>query len=81
MFTFLRRDLQSLVKCPLNLQVVQVVSFAGQTAKCLFENDQPHFIQLLLLSMLRVGSLLTLKWLFGLCTDDPLDLKLLVNFK
>ena len=31
--------------------------------------------------MLRVGSLLTLKWLLGLCTDDPLDLKLFVNFR
>ena len=31
-------------------------------------------------SILRVGSLLTLKWLFDLCTDDPLDLKLFVSF-
>ena len=28
-----------------------------------------------------VGSLFTVKWLCGLCTDDPLDLKLFISFK
>ena len=65
----------------MNLQEVQVASFAGQTARWSFENVPPHFIQLLLLSILRVGFLLTLKWLFDLCTDDPLDLKLFVNLR
>ena len=81
MFTFLRRDLQSLVKWALYLQEVQVVSFAGQTARCPFEKVPPHFIQVLLLSILRVGSLFTVKRLCGLCTDDPLDLKLFVSFQ
>ena len=59
--TFLRQDLQSLVKRPLYLQDVQVVSFAGQTTRCPFKKFQPHFIQILLRSIFRVGSLLTLK--------------------
>ena len=65
----------------LYLQEVQVVSFAGQTARWPFEKIPPHFIQLLLFSILRVGSLLTLKWLCDLCTDDPLELKLFVSFR
>ena len=63
------------------LQDVQVVSFAGQTARCPFEKNPPHFIQVLLFSIIIVGSLFTVKWLCGLCTDDPLDLKLFVSFK
>ena len=81
MFTFLRRDLQSLVKWPLYLQDVQVVSFAGQTARCSFEKVLPHFIRVLFVSILRVGSFSTVKRLCGLCTDDPLNFKLFVSFK
>ena len=77
MLTFLQRDLQSLVKWPLCLQDVQVVSFLGQTAKCV----PPHFIRVLLLCIFRVGSLFTVKWLCGLCTVDPLNLKLFVSFR
>ena len=57
------------------------MSFAGQTARCPFEKVPPHFKQVLLRSIFRVGSFLTLKWLWGLCTDDPLDLKLFVNIE
>ena len=81
MFTFLRRDLQSLVKWPLYLQDVQVVSLARQTAKCLFEKVPPLFMQVLLLSIFRVGSLFTVKWLCGLCTDASLNLKLFLSIR
>ena len=81
MFTFLRRDLQNLVKWPSYLQDVQIVIFAGKTANCPFEKVQPHFIQVLFFSIFRVGSLFTVKWLCGLCTVNPLDLKLFVSFK
>ena len=81
MFTFLRQDIQNLVKWPLYLQDVQVVYFAGQTAKCPFETVPPCFIQVLLLSIFRVDSLFTVKCLCGLCTVDPLVLNLFVSFK
>ena len=56
-----RRVSQSLVNCPRYLQDVQVVSSAGHFAKCPLENVPPHFMQVLFLSMFRVGSLFTLK--------------------
>ena len=40
----LLRDLHNLAKCPLKLQFLQVMSFAGQTLKCPFVNAFPHFM-------------------------------------
>ena len=70
------------MKRPLYLQDVQVVSFAGQTARRPFEKVPPHSNRCCSLrSIFSVVSFLTLKWLWGLCTDDSLDLKLFVNLR
>ena len=44
--------------------VFKKISLAGQMFKCLFVKEFPHYIHVLRLSMLRLGSFFT--WLFTL---------------